>query len=255
MRRLLLPLLFFAAPAHAGLSERDLAGAVARPPAGAVLPAALRFTDQRGAITTLGAAADGKPLVLLFVDYTCAHICGPGLTLTAGALHDSGLVAGRDYAMAIVGIDPADGIAAARAMARARLGGLPDVARTTRLLVGDPATITAATGRLGYGYVKDPATDQYAHDASVYIFAPDGHLASLLPELALRPETVRAAISNAAATTATPSFAERVAYLCYGLGAVHGVYGRAVVIALQGLAILLSAGLGAVLWRWRGRAG
>ncbi len=53
------------------------------------------------------------PTVLLFADYSCKHICGPGITLTAGALHDAGLVPGRDYRMVVIGLD-GDGPAVAR---------------------------------------------------------------------------------------------------------------------------------------------
>ena len=45
------------------------------------------------------------PTVLLFADYSCRHICGPGITLTAGALHDAGLTPGRDYRMIVIGLD------------------------------------------------------------------------------------------------------------------------------------------------------
>lgn len=257
MRRLALRLMTLmlmpTVPATAALTERDLARAVARPPARALLPGALRFTDQRGRKLTLAQAAGGEPLVLLFVDYTCRHVCGPGLTLTAGALQDSGLVAGRDYRLATIGIDPADRLADARAMAL-RLAATPQVARAASLLSGDARTIAAATRALGYGYVADPASGQFAHDASVYVFAADGRLAALLPELALMPATLRAAVGGSGQLRPAPSgLAERVAHLCYGFGAAHGSYGRPVLLALQAMAALLIAGAALAAWRLRRR--
>ena len=251
MRRgwIVAPLIFAAPAASAQLSSAALEQAVARPPANARLPAALSFLDGNGQATTLAAVAGGRPLVLLFADYTCRHICGPGLTLTAGALHDSGLVAGRDYRVAVIGIDPKDGAADARAMA-ARLAGMPDVARATTLLRGSAGTIAAATRALGYGAVYDPASDQFAHDASVYLFAADGRLAALVPEIGLRPEALRAGLTGGAPA---PGFGQRLAHLCYGLDALAGRYDGAIVVVLRGLALLAIVGGAMLVLRARRR--
>ena len=87
MRCLLPLLLLIAAPVSAALTPADLAGVGATPPAGARLPAGLPFVDQQDKPYRLGNAT--APTVLLFADYSCRHICGPGVTLTAGALHDA----------------------------------------------------------------------------------------------------------------------------------------------------------------------
>ena len=151
MKRLLLILLtlMIAAPAAANLSPEQLAKAGAHPPQGAMLPAKLAFTDQRGERVTLGGIADGKPLVLLFVDYTCKHICGPGLTLSAKAMADSGLTIGRDYNFALVGMDPRDSLDQARMMQHMRLDALPSMERASYFLVGSAANVAAATKALG----------------------------------------------------------------------------------------------------------
>jgi protein SCO1/2 len=247
MIRMLLPLMLAATPAMAALSQADLAKAVARPPAGATLPASLRFTAIDGGRTSLGAVAGGHPLVLIFVDYTCRHVCAPGLALTAHALAQSGLHAGSDYRVAVIGIDPRDSAADARTMT-AKMAVDPAVARATSVLIGDPISTPAATKALGYGYAYDAENDQFAHDASVYVFAADGHLRSVLPELMLIPTSVKSALTD---TIAPPSFADRVAHLCYGFAAAHGRFARPIAIALQALSALLLLALGAFLWRKR----
>lgn len=246
-----LALLLAAAAPHGGLTAQTLATAVARPPADARLPAALRFVDPTGRSVRLGSVGAERPLVLLFADFTCRHLCGPGFTLTAGALHDAGLRSG-DYRLAVIGLDPRDGAAdAARFVRQAHLD--RDIAAATTVLRGDAATVDAATSALGYGHVYDPATDQFAHDAAVYVFAPDGHLAALLPELALRPAAVRAAVQGAA-TTRPASFGERVAHLCYGFAALTGKYDGAAVTALRGTTALALLAGGALLLRRRRRS-
>ena len=238
MIRRALPLLLLATPAAAQLSERDLATAVARPPVGARLPADVALIDGSGRRVTLAQVAGGRPLVLLFADYTCPHVCGPGLVLTASALRDSGA---SGTAFAAIGLDPRDTAADAERFARA--------ARPRPVLLrGDPATIERTTRALGYHYLYDRTGDQFAHDASVYVFAADGRLTALLPELALRPEPLRAALAGSAQPE---SWTERVARLCYGLAAAHGRYGRAALLALQIASAALVAGAAAMLWRRR----
>jgi len=253
--KVILLALIFAAPAAARLSPAQLAEAGAHPPPDATLPAKLAFTDQRNERVTLGQIANGKPLVLLFVDYTCKHICGPGLTLSAKALADSGLTIGRDYNFVLVGMDPRDGLDQARMMQHMRLSALPRMERASWFLVGDKADVAAATRALGYGYVYDPSTDQFAHDASLYVFAADGHVASVLPELALTPDMARAAIRNSGSARPKPNILVQAARLCYGFAAAHGVYGKPIAVALQAMGILLigafAAWFGFVRWRSR----
>ncbi|WP_156678107.1 SCO family protein [Sphingomonas profundi] len=252
-------LLAASAPAGAALSQDELAVAVARPPAAARLPGDLTFTDVAGRRATLGAIAAGRPLVLLFADYTCAHMCAPGLALTANALARSGLAAGRDYRVAVIGLDPKDGAGAARAMTAGMLAD-PAVRRVTTVLLGDVRATAAAARALGYGYAYDAGSDQFAHDASVYVFAADGRLSATLPELGLMPATVKAALAGAVQADAAqagaaerPGLADRVAHLCYGFAAAHGRYGRPIVIGLQASSALLLLGFGAfLLRRWRG---
>lgn len=257
VKRLVLSLLLVAAPAGAALSPAELAGAGAKPPADARLPR-LPFVDQAGAPYALAPAA--MPTVLLFADFSCRHLCGPGITLTAGALHDAGLVPGRDYRMIVIGLDR-DGPARARRLADEQLRGLPAEADAMRLLTGTPAAVTAAEQALGYHAVHDATSDQFAHDAVVYLFTPDGRLSALLPEAATAAPQMAAAVARArAGAPFTPapvrdtSLAGRVVTLCYGLAAAHGIYGRTIATALQAAAAALCLALGGFLiWSARRR--
>lgn len=240
--------LAFATPAVAALSPDELARAGAHPSAHVALPASLRFATATGGTATLDAVAAGHPLVLIFADYTCTHICAPGLMMSAAALKGTGLAPGDDYRVAVIGLDPKDSAADARTMA-AKMTVDPAITRATTFLIGDARVTNAAAKALGYGYVYDPDGDQFAHDASVYVFAPDGRLSAMLPELGLIPTTLRAALDGA--SVPPPSFAAQVAHLCYGFAAAHGRYGRAIVIAMQALSALLLVGLGAFLLKRR----
>lgn len=238
--------IFVAGPASAVLSSAELANAGVTPPANAALPPG-RFIDQEGRPATI--APTETPIILLFADYTCAHLCGPGITLTAGALHDAGLAPGRDYRMIVIGLDQ-DGPAAARALIATHLAGLPQEARAIRLLTGNRATAAAAEAGLGYRAIYDPASDQFAHSAATYVFAPSGRLSRVLPETASTADMLRAALADARAGQSVPAGTlQQLVTLCYGFAAAHGVYGGAIVKMLRLIALATIGGLGLFLWR------
>lgn len=233
MIRALLPLmLLVATPATAAaLSPAGLATVGSHPAPGATLPAQTRFLDQDSRVTTLGEATRGEPTVLLFADMRCSYLCGPALVLTAGALQDSGLDPST-YHLTVIGIDPRDGPADARAMRDARLKGTPGVRSVARLLSGSPAAIAAAAHALGYRFRYDAEHGQFAHDASVYILDPQGRVADVVSPFELRPERLRSAIV-AAGQGRLAALVDQVHVLCYGLDPSAGLYNRSVVTWLR----------------------
>ena len=257
VRRLpfLLALCFAAIASAAPLAPRQLDEVGLTPPPDARLPQGLRFVDQFGRGVLL--APGPQPILLLFADYTCRHLCGPGVTLTAGALHDAGLIPSRDYRLIVIGLDQ-DGPAKARAFAAEQLRALPEVSRTVELLTGAPTAVTRAEAAVGYRAVYDASSDQFAHDAASFVFTPDGRLSRILPETAVTPALVRGALAAARqGQTLTPTDAsalQRIVTLCYGFAAAHGVHGRAIVAILRLLGVLTLIGIATGLWRLSSRA-
>lgn len=244
MKRLALALALAAAPATAQLAPATLETVAARPPAGARLPA-LTFRDPAGRAVRL---APGAPTILLFADFTCRHVCAPGLALTAAALAD---VPG-EWRLVVIGLDAKDTAQQQRAFA-AKLAAFPTVAPRATVLATDAATVAQATRALGFRAAYDAASDQYAHPTVAYVFARDGRLAALLPELALRPDAMRAALA-APVPQQAPSLAERVATLCYGLATQHGAWSAAIVMGLQLVTAALVLASGIWFLRLRRRA-
>jgi protein SCO1/2 len=252
--RFLAPLLLaMATPALAALSPAQLSQVGATPPRDAKLPVGLSFIDQLGRPYRLAHAP--MPTILLFADYSCRHICGPGVTLTAGALHDAGLRPEHDYRMIVVGMDQ-DGPALARKLASDRLKGLAQESAAMALLTGSPGTIARAEKALGYHAVYDPQADQFAHDAAIYVFAPDGRLSALLPETASTAAQFSAAVAGArqgrAYISSTPksddSLAGRISAICYGLASAHGVYAGPIVAGLRVGGVLICLALAMFLF-------
>lgn len=209
--------------AKAALSPGELDGISVEARADAQLPLALRFVDDTGAPRTLGETLGGRPSVLIFADYTCRTLCGPILEFALAGLEKSGLKPDTDYRLLVVGLDPKDGLAAARAMRSSHLEPASPLARAVIMLTGDDAAVHAVTRAAGYHYVYDAEHDQFAHPAAAYVLTPAGRIARVLSGLGLDGGDLRLALVDAGEGR-IGTFVDHLRLLCYGFDPAKGIY-------------------------------
>lgn len=249
---ILLLALLSALPARAQLPAKDLDTVGISVPDGAALKLDRKFRTETGGETTIGKALGGKPVLLVFADYTCRTLCGTTIAMASDALANSGLDP-ADYRMLVIGMDAKDQPADAAAMKAKYLeDGM--VGRESRFLLGSDADIEAVTRALGYRYVYDPDADQYAHPTAAFVLSPDGRATQLLTAIGLSAETVRLALVEAGKGR-IGSFADTVRLLCYCYDPATGKYSSAIHGWLQGLgfATVGLMALGIFLLARRGR--
>lgn len=247
-------LVTWAGPAAARLNRTELARVAAAPAPDARVPLDLVFGDAgRGGTTTLGAALGGRATLMLPVDYTCGNVCDPMLAMSGTALAATGLVAGRDYGLVLVGIDPRDDAAAARRMLEADLGTPARAAKATAL-VGDEAAVARLTRTLGYGFVYDEGTDGFAHPAAAMLLTGDGRVVRVLSPLALNGRDLRLALVEAG-EGGTGGLTDRLALLCYGYDAATGIYTPLIrrILSAAAAATILAMALGLLILSRRPR--
>jgi protein SCO1/2 len=245
---LVLVLLLWPVAPSAGLTEQQIGEVALTPLPGARVPTDLVFKNIEGRDVTLGEVIDGRPTLLLPADFTCSQICGPALSIAASALSQTGLRAGIDYSVVVVGIDAQDGLDDARRFTQGQIGG-PGV---SVLRGGDGAT-SALMAAIGYRFQRDAANDNaIAHPAAYVTLTADGRLSRVLSSLALQPTDLRLALVEAGGGK-IGGLAGRIALLCYGFDAVHGIYTRQIATVLRiggGLTVaVLASALGLMLWR------
>jgi protein SCO1/2 len=247
----LVALMLWPIAAWAGLTEQQLGEVALSPPPGARVPSALVFRDLDDRDLTLGDAIAGRPTLLVPADFTCSEVCGPALAIAAGALSQTGLKAGQDYNLVVVGIDASDGIEAARQFISGQAGG-PGVS----VLTGSGNAIDALLQAIGYRFQRDPGNDAIAHPAAFVTLTADGRVSRALSSLALQPRDLRLALIEAGEGR-IGGLAGRLALLCYGFDAVHGIYTAQIVTLLRiggGLTVaILAVALGLLFWRARKR--
>jgi protein SCO1/2 len=116
------------------------------------------------------------------------------------------------------------------------------------VLRADPASLDVLTAALGYHAVYDSEHDQFAHPSAALALAPDGRIVRVLSSLALDPQDLRLALTEAGEGR-IGGVGDRLILMCYGFDPVHGIYtplvhrilaaGGVLTLGLLGLALFV----------------
>ncbi len=203
---------------------------------GTRLPLGARFVDDEGKSVGLGDFFGARPVILVLDYLRCKTLCGFALSSLAGALDRVPLVAGHDFSVIALSINPREGPAdsrAAHAKYRARGRG----GDGWHFLTGDEADIRQVAAAVGFPYRYDAAADQYAHPAGVTVIAPDGIISRYILGIDYRPLDLRLALTEAG-KGAISSPATNLLLLCYCYDPATGRYSGQVNTAMRVLAAL-----------------
>lgn len=231
--RALFVLLLLAAPAWAGAPLDDLEWAQRQ---GAPLPMDAPLWEHDGQATSLRQVAGGLPLVLAPGYFRCPNLCGTVREDLSMGLAQSGLQAGRDYALAVLSIDPAEGPADAAAAHPAE----------GHRLTGPAASTAAIADAAGFRSRFDPALRQFLHPSGVAVVSPGGQVSGYMLGVGYDPEALRDAVRLAAA--GGQAAANPVLLLCFHYDAVTGRYTLAIEKLLRLAALLTALSIGGTLW-------
>jgi protein SCO1 len=255
-RAVLAAMLALAGPAAANFTQAQLAAIGAAPPADSALPLDLILRDEEGRQLRVSKAIGGVPAIVVFADYTCRTLCGPIVEFAAAGLAKSGLRPGTNYHLLVIGLNPRDDVADARAMRTKHIDAGSPVNQAAVFLTADESNIRSATAALGLRYAYDQQHDQYAHPAAIYIVDSAGRVRRLLSPLGLDGSDLRLAIVDAS-NGALGNFADRIHLLCYGYDPTKGIYTERITVTLAYAAgaslFVLISGISVMLIRERRR--
>jgi protein SCO1/2 len=228
--------------AHAGLTRQEINSARFDQKVGSLLPTSVSLRDVNGKSHRLDALIGGKPALLVLADYTCATLCGVVVSRLASALAHISLKSGKDYTPVVIGFDPHDGPAAARAFRDAHVGDTA-FARQAAFLSGDAHTTKLLSDAVGLVIAYDAERDQFAHPAGVILINASGRIARYPDPLALDPLDLRLSLTDAGQGK-VGSLGDRVLLLCYGWDAATGVYTPIIERIILGLGFATMAVVG-----------
>ena len=200
---------------------------------GATLPdVALR--DETGRERRIVDMLGGKPGILALGYFHCPNLCGLLRADLLHALGQTGMVAGEQYELLAVSIDPAETSADAAAAKRADFAQFPLPGADTgwRYVTGSAGAAQAVASAVGFRDRFDADTKQFLHPSGVVFLTPNGVVSSYLLGIGYAPNAVRLGVTRAA-TGSVAAAALPVLLLCFHFDSTTGRYTLAVLKLLK----------------------
>jgi protein SCO1/2 len=217
------------------------------------VPAGLVFRTPDGQKAELDAVLGRGPILVTLGYYRCPMLCSLVLDGLVKAMKQSGMLPGREFQAVSISIDPDEDAGLAR-QTQARIVG----AVGGGVSAGDwPFWLGDATGSrmlaeaVGFKYVYDSKSKQFAHDAVSFVLTSDGRISRYLYGVDVLPRDFRLALVEAGGGRVGTSF-DRLLLSCFQYDPVNRRYAPFVFGFMRigaGLVFLMLATLMTVLWR------
>jgi len=234
-------------PAVANYAGQVIKDVGITPKFGDKLPLDLALIDAEGKPARLGDLFDGKPVILHLVYYECPMLCKLSADGLLSTLSTLSLKPGDDFTIVTISFDPREGptlSARARDLAITRFdeGERNAVENGWHFLTGDEASIKAVTDAVGFRYVYDDSTKQYAHASGIFVLTPAGTISRYLGGINYSPRDLRFAIVEAS-DGKVGTITDQVLMLCYMYDPTVGRYGFAIMTVMRVAGLLTVATL------------
>jgi protein SCO1/2 len=181
------------------------------------LPLDTVFKDDHGQDVTLRQYFDGKhPVILSLVYYECPMLCTQVLNGLVRAARVLPLVPGKDFDVVVISFDAREGTseAAAKKASYVKMYGRPETADSWHFLTGSLASIKSLADAVGFSYVWDAHTAQFAHASAIYVATPDGKLSKYFMGIEYSPKDLRLGLVDASSGK-IGTLVDQVLLFCY----------------------------------------
>jgi len=216
------------------------------------------FKDEQGNDVHLSQFFKGKPVVLSLVYYSCPMLCNQVLNGMMGSLRRVSFNIGEQFEVVTVSFDSKETpqLAAAKKSSYVKGYNRPGAESGWHFLTGDEANIKRLTESVGFRYVWDEQTKQFAHASAIMVLTPEGKLARYFYGIDYPPNDLRLGLVEASQNKiGTP--VDVLMLYCYHYDPATGKYGVVVmnIVKIAGvLTVILIVGMLLVL-RKRGGQG
>ncbi len=227
---------------------------------GGQIPLNLAFRDENGNTVTLGNYFGTKPVVLALVYYQCPMLCTEVLNGMVQGFKGIRFSPGREFNVVTVSIDPREttAMAAEKKGSYLRSYGRPGADTGWHFLTGDSVSIGRLAAAVGFHYMYDPRSGQFAHATGIMVATPGGKLSRYLLGIEYAPGDLRFSLMDAS-NNKIGTMIDRLVMLCYHYDPMTGKYGLVVANIFRvagGLTVLLlTGGIVVMMRRERKRSG
>lgn len=210
----------------------------------AQVPLDLTFKDEHGVTISLGQFLQGKPAILTMVYYKCPMLCTEVLNATLNSLKEVPLEIGKDFSVITVSIDPSEKpvLAEAKQIMYTGLYGRPGAVHGWHFLTGDEEQIQKLAAAVGFRFVYDKESSQFAHASGIMVMTPEGRLSRYFYGLAYNPRDVRLALVEAGEGK-IGSTVDEILLFCFHYDPVTGKYAVTILNIVRGVGALSAVGI------------
>jgi len=215
----------------------------------AQVPLDLTFKDERGATVTIGQLVQGKPAILTLVYYQCPMLCTEVLNGTLNSLKEVPLEIGKDFSVITVSIDPTEKpvLADAKQIMYAGLYGRRGAVSGWHFLTGDEEQIQKLAAAVGFRFVYDKESSQFAHASGMMVMTPEGRLSRYFYGIAYPPRDVRLALVEASAGK-IGSTVDEILLFCFHYDPVTGKYAVTILNVVRAMGALSALAIALMIW-------
>ncbi len=196
-------------------------------------------------------ARRGRPVVLSLVYYECPMLCNQILNGMVGALDGVSFTPGKEFEIVTVSFDARETpqTAAAKKETYIKRYKREGAAGGWHFLTGDREQIERLARAVGFGFVWDERSQQFAHSSAIMVATPEGRLSHYFYGIDYDPRSLRLALVESSSSKIGSAVDQLVLY-CYHYDPTTGKYGPVImnimrvagvltVIAVVGLILVL----------------
>jgi protein SCO1 len=213
------------------------------------LPLDALVRDETGVEAPLQSFFRDKPVILAPVYYECPMLCTQILNGLVKGLRDVSYDPGKDFIVLAISIDPRETseLAAAKKKGYLKRYGRPGTEDGWKFLTGSEESVKRIAQALGFRYVWDPVSQQYAHASGIMVATPEGRISHYFYGVEYRPTDMRLALVQASQGK-IGSPVDQVLLYCFHYDPVSGKYTSIVLKIVQGGAVLTALALGGLIF-------
>jgi protein SCO1 len=188
-----------------------------------------KFTNSDGQETTIAECMDGKPTVFVLAYYRCPRLCNMVLNGVAKVLQAIDFEAGKDFNVVVVSFDATDTIEIAADKKNSVVHAFNREGDPTgwNFLIGDQETVKAAAESVGFQYVYDKKSGEYAHASGIVLLTPEGRVSRYFYGIDYPTRDVRLGLVEASQGQ-IGSPVDELLLLCLHYDPTNGKYGLAI---------------------------
>lgn len=218
------------------------------------VPFDVMFRDEEGRQVRFGDYFGKKPIALVMIQFRCTMLCTEEMNVLMESMRELKFTPGKEFDLLIVSIDPREDpeLSMGKKISYLAEYGRPEAASGWHWLTGSKKDIDRLAEAVGYHYVYDAKTDQYAHPDGVILITPEGKIARYFVRLEYPARDLRLGLVEASRNKiGTPL--DAIALLCYHYNPVTGRYALAVMglVRMASAAMVLGVCAGLLIFRRR----